>query len=73
MTEIAESLKSIIFDTADPLALLILFIPPEIYATIAENTNLYRFKSQIGLVFVSTGHNYKGYGVWDERQEMPRR
>ena len=28
-------------DPTDPLALLDLFIPPEIYTTIAENTNLY--------------------------------
>jgi Transposase IS4 len=28
-------------DPSDPLALLDLFIPPEIYTTIAENTNLY--------------------------------
>jgi hypothetical protein len=28
-------------DTADPLALLDLFIPPAMYTTIAENTNLY--------------------------------
>ena len=28
-------------DPTDPLALLDLFIPPEIYITIAENTNLY--------------------------------
>ncbi len=44
--DIIESLKLIFFfniDSTDSLALLDLFIPFEIYITIAENTNLYIF------------------------------
>jgi hypothetical protein len=45
-------------DTTDPLALLDLFIPPEIYTTIAENTNLYTIVCNAPITRSSTNSRY---------------
>jgi len=45
-------------DTSDPLALLDLFIPPEMYATIAENTNLYAIAQNAPTAPTSTNKRY---------------
>jgi hypothetical protein len=45
-------------DPTNPLALLDLFIPPKIYATIAENTNLYAIAHNAPTVATSTNRRY---------------
>jgi hypothetical protein len=42
----------------DPLALLNLFIPPEIYITIAKNTNLYATVHNASTVAIPTNRQY---------------
>jgi hypothetical protein len=45
-------------DPTDPLALLDLFIPPEIYITIVENTNLYTIAYNALIVTTPTNRRY---------------
>jgi hypothetical protein len=45
-------------DPTDPLALLDLFIPPEIYITIAENTNLYTIAYNAPTAATPTNQRY---------------
>lgn len=45
-------------DATDPLALLDLFIPPEMYVTIAENTNLYAIANDAPTAPTSTNARY---------------
>ena len=45
-------------DPTDPLALLDLFIPPKIYATIAENTNLYAIAHNAPIAATPTNRRY---------------
>ena len=45
-------------DTTDPLALLDLFITPEMYAIIAQNTNLYAIANNAPTVRTSTNKRY---------------
>jgi hypothetical protein len=45
-------------DTTDPLALLDLFIPPEMYATIAENTNLYAISKNAPMARTKSNSRY---------------
>jgi hypothetical protein len=45
-------------DPTDPLALLDLFIPPKIYITIAENTNLYATAYNAPIVATPTNQRY---------------
>src|SRR5207248_6555352 len=45
-------------DTTDPLALLNLFITPEMYAIIAQNTNLYAIVNNAPTVRTSTNKRY---------------
>ncbi len=59
--EIIESLKiniSFNVDTADCLVLLDFFIPPEIYATITENPNLYVISKNVFLVRIKLNSRY---------------
>jgi hypothetical protein len=45
-------------DTTDPLALLDLFIPPEMYAIIAENTNLYAISKNAPIARTKSNSRY---------------
>ena len=45
-------------DATDLLALLYLFIPPEIFTTIVENTNLYAITSNAPTALTSTNKRY---------------
>jgi Transposase IS4 len=45
-------------DTTDPLALLDLFIPPSMYTTIAENTNLYAISKKAPLAPTKSSSRY---------------
>ncbi len=45
-------------DPTDPLTLLDLFIPPEIYITITENTNLYAITHNTLTVATPTNRRY---------------
>jgi hypothetical protein len=45
-------------DTTDPLALLDLFIPPEMYATIVANTNLYAISKNAPMARTKSNSRY---------------